>query len=89
LALVAGIDALERSNMTVFGPEIPEEVWTGMHRRGQMRTRLRSIGDPLQADLVVLGARGDPGVREVTWQRRQLARVHRGGVVLLDAYAKP
>ncbi len=88
-SIATSIDALERSTLTVFGSEIPEEVWTGMHRRGQVRTRLRSVGDPQRADLFVVGAHGNPRLGEVpAGQLRRLARVHRGGVVLLDVYVR-
>lgn len=87
VGLVASIDALDRSHLTVFSPEVPAEVWAGMHRRGQMRTVVKNVGNPEQADLLVVGPRDadrldKPGSRP----RRHLARVQRDGLVLLDAY---
>ena len=59
--LVPVIDDLGVSEVSLFSPAIPDDVWLGMQRRGVMRTRVRMVRESGRADLWVLGSGGSEG----------------------------
>jgi 4-amino-4-deoxy-L-arabinose transferase-like glycosyltransferase len=71
------IDDLGVSEVALFSPAIPDEVWLGMQRRGVMRTRVRMVRESGRADLQVL----DPGGSED--RGKPIASVVRDGVELV------
>ncbi len=76
-SLVPPIDSLGVSEVALYSPAIPDDVWLGMQRRGVLRTRVRVVRDSARADLWVLG----PGGSED--HTPPIARVVRDGVVLV------
>jgi hypothetical protein len=55
------IDDLGVSELSLFSPAIPDDVWLGMQRRGVMRTRVRMVRESGRADLWVLGSGAGEG----------------------------
>jgi hypothetical protein len=75
--LAPAIDGLGASEVSLFSPAIPDDVWLGMQRRGVMRTRVRMVREAGRADLWVLGPGGSDG------HAGPIASVMRDGVVLV------
>jgi len=89
IAFASTIDSLGRSTLSVYGPEVPLEVWMGMKRRGLLRTTLRGAKNPAQADLLLVGGAGEDALGQASSAGRvpkRLATVQRDGVVLLSLY---
>lgn len=88
-ALIPAIDSLGRGSVAVFAPPIPPDVWQAEQRFGRLRTKVRIVASPDQADMLILG----PDHAELVGRAAELGRgpelvasVARDGVPLLSAY---
>jgi 4-amino-4-deoxy-L-arabinose transferase-like glycosyltransferase len=86
------IDQQGRASVTVWAPDVTQDVWEGLRTSGKLKTVVKPAGNARDADMVIVagGATGDPIVQALLLRNNVapslLGVVQRDGAILMALY---